>query len=57
MESLEDIASELAKLQELEGSEFIVQLKRITNHNGFHQIETDPNGPVSFLYHLKKDYS
>lgn len=43
MESLEDIASELAKLQELEGSEFIVQLKRITNHNGFHQIETDPN--------------
>ncbi len=43
MESLGDIASELAKLQELTGSEFIVQLKRITNHNGFHPIETDPN--------------
>ena len=43
MESLGDIASELAKLQELKGSEFIVQLKRITDHNGFHPIETDPN--------------
>ena len=43
MESLRDIASELGKLQELDGSEFVLQLKRIITYEGFHPLSTDPD--------------
>ena len=40
---MNDIASELAKLHYLTGAEFIVQLKSITTHQGFHPLVTDPD--------------
>lgn len=39
---MSDIAEELAKLHDLKGSEFVVQLKSITADQGFHPLVTDP---------------
>ena len=39
---MSDIAAELAKLQVLEGAEFIMQLKAIAARNEFHPLQGDP---------------
>lgn len=38
-----DIASELARLHVLEGAEFVLQLKVIASHEGFHPLEDNPD--------------
>jgi len=39
---MNDIAKQLARLHELEGAEFVVQLKSITAHEGFHPLPDNP---------------
>lgn len=43
MESLGDIASELAKLHELTGADYSRQVERIARMNVFHPLTDDPN--------------
>ena len=40
---MNDIAAELAKLHNLEGAEFVMQLKAIAARNEFHPLKDDPS--------------